>query len=213
MLVAVKKDILESYIHCVEDSQLKAKVVDVDYFALQNIYEANYPTNPSEAVALIDIGANAMKMVIVQGDVPVFTKDSTIGGRNLTSEIQRNLNLSYADAEVLKTGNQGGPMPQEVSDLMQIMAENMAMEIKKSLDFYNASSSGAPVVSIMLAGGSAKIPDLSKIIEDATGIPVQYINPFHSISYDSAVFTEEYLNSIGPLAAVPIGLALRAGAS
>ena len=78
------------------------------------------------------------------------TKDSAIGGRNLTAEIQRQLNLSYTDAETLKVGGHGGGMPQEVMELMRVMAENFAGEIKKALDFYNASSSGAPVSSIWL---------------------------------------------------------------
>lgn len=210
ILAAVKKAVLESYMNCVSDAGLKPKIVDADFFALQNLYESNYPQNPGEAAAIIDIGANAMKMVIVQDGVPVFTKDSSLGGKNLTAEIQRNLSLSYADAEALKMGGQS-PIPQEVSDLMQIMADNFASEIKRSLDFYNASSSGAPVAYILLAGGSARLPNLSKVVEDNTGLPTQIINPFNAISYDPAVFTEEYVQMIAPMAAVPIGLALRAG--
>jgi len=211
VLVAVKKDVLENYMESIKQSGLKAKIVDVDFFALQNVFEANYPSHPSEATALVDIGASSTKIVIVQGGVPIFTKDSAFGGNNVTAEIQRNLNLSYADAEVLKTGAQGVAMPQEVSELMQIMAENLALEIKKSMDLYYASSSGAPVTSVLIAGGSAKIPDFSKIVEEALGIPAQIFNPFISISYDPAVFTQEYVNAIAPLAVVPIGLALRAG--
>jgi type IV pilus assembly protein PilM len=213
ILVAVKKAVLESYMACIEDAGLKPKIVDVDFFALQNLFEANYPVNPAEAVAIVDIGASALKVVVVHGGVPVFTKDSAMGGRNLTAEIQRNLSLSYVDAETLKVGGgQGGTTPQEVSDLMHVMADNFGTEIKRALDFYNASSSGAPVVYILLAGGSAKIPGLSKVIEDATGLPAQLMNPFNAISYDPAVFTQEYLANIAPIAAIPIGLALRASA-
>ncbi|HUP57773.1 MAG TPA: type IV pilus assembly protein PilM, partial [Bdellovibrionota bacterium] len=166
LLVAVKRSVLESYMGSVADAGLKARVVDVDFFALQNLFEANYPAAANEAVALVDLGASATKLVVVHAGVPVFTKDSAIGGRNLTSEIQRQLNLSYTDAETLKIGGQGGGMPQEVMELMHVMAENFAGEIKKALDFYNASSSGAPVTSIWLAGGSAKIGELPKVIEE-----------------------------------------------
>ncbi len=213
ILVAAKKVVLDSYIACIEDAGLKPKLVDVDFFALQNLYEANYPINPSEAVAIVDVGASAMKIVVVNGGIPVFTKDCSVGGANLTAEIQKNLGLSYVDAETLKLG--GGPdgtIPQEVSDLMAVMCENFATEIKRALDFYNASSSGAPVAYVLLGGGSSKIPGLSKVVEDSIGLPTQIINPFNAISYDPAVFTQEYLSSIAPIAVVPIGLALRAGA-
>jgi type IV pilus assembly protein PilM len=212
LLVAVKKTVLESYMTSIADSGLKPKIVDVDFFALQNLYEVNYPANPSEAVAIVDIGASAMKLVVVHAGVPVFTKDSAVGGRNLTAEIQKNLNLSYADAETLKVGGGEQAMPQEVSDLMHIMAENLGTEIKRALDFYNASSSGAPVAYVLLTGGSAKIPELSKMVEESCGLPTQLMNPFNAISYDPGVFTPDYVQAIAPIASIPIGLALRAGA-
>jgi type IV pilus assembly protein PilM len=171
----------------------------------------NYPVNPAEAVAVVDIGASSTKITVVHAGAPVFTKDSAIGGRNLTAEIQKSMNLSYADAESLKVGDTSN-MPQEISDLMHIMAENLATEIKRALDFYNASSSGAPVSYVLLAGGSSKIPELSKVVEEAAGIPCQLANPFNAISYDPAVFTPDYIAAIAPIAAIPIGLALRAGA-
>lgn len=212
VLVAVKKAMLDSYMDCIEDAGLKPKVVDVDFFALQNLFEASYPANPSEAVAIVDVGASSMKIVIVQNGIPVFTKDAAVGGRMLTAEIQKNLNLSYADAETLKMGGaQDGTTPQEVRDLMHTMAENFATEIKRALDFYNASSVGAPVAYILLAGGSARIPELSRVVEEVVGLPTQLMNPFNSISYDPAVFTQDYLNAIAPVAAIPVGLALRAG--
>jgi len=94
---------------------------------------------------------------------------------------------------------------------MSAMSENFAREIKRTLDFYAASSSGNAITSVILAGGASKVPGLSRIVEDTVQVPTQIMNPFHAISYDPAVFTQEYVNSIGPIAAIPIGLALRAG--
>jgi type IV pilus assembly protein PilM len=213
LLVAVKRSVLDSYMSCIEDANLKAKIVDADYFALQNLFEANYQPNASEAVAIVDIGASSTKFVVVQAGIPVFTKDSSLGGKTLTQEIQKHLSLSFVDAETLKVGAQAGGMPQEVSELMSVMSENLATEIKRTLDFYNASSSGAPVSYILLAGGSSKIPGLSKAIEDSTGLPTQALNPFNSITYDPAVFSQEYVAGISAAASVAIGLALRAGSS
>jgi type IV pilus assembly protein PilM len=211
MLVAVKGSVLESYIVCVEDAGLRAKLVDVDYFAMQNVFEANYPIRSTESAAIVDIGASSLKISIVHNGVPVFTKDSSIGGKNLTAEIQKNLNLSYFDAETLKISGQGGAMPQEVGELIHIMCENFSTEIKRAVDFYNASSSGAPVAYILLTGGSSRLPNLPRIIEERVGLPTQIMNPFNAITYDPTVFTADYLNSIAPIAAIPIGLALRMG--
>ncbi|MEN9723717.1 MAG: hypothetical protein RJB38_1703 [Pseudomonadota bacterium] len=210
LLVAVKKSILDTYMASVEDAGLEPSIVDVDFFALQNAFEANYPLQPGESAVVVDIGATATKLVVVKEGIPVFTKDSALGGQNLTAEIQKHLQLSYTDAEILKTGASGGAVPQEVSDLMQVMSENIARDIKRTLDFYYASSSGAPATYVILAGGGSRVPGLSKVIEDTVQLPTQVMNPFNAISYDPAIFTQDYVNSIGPIAAVPIGLALRA---
>ena len=212
ILVAVKKLVLDSYMGCVEGAGLKPSIVDLDYFGLQNVFESSYPSSPGEAVLVVDIGASAMKFIAIHNGIPVFTKDVALGGKNLTAEIQKNLNLSFVDAETLKVGaGQEGSTPQEVSDLMHSMAENFAVEVKRAWDFYNASSPSAPITSILITGGSSKIPGLSALIEDTVKLPTQIINPFNSISYDPSIFQQEYLLNIASIASVPIGLALRAG--
>lgn len=211
LLVAAKKSVLESYMGVVNDAGLKPKIVDVDFFALQNLFEINYPASPNESVALVDIGAVGMKFVVVNNGIPVFTKDSAIGGRNLTLEIQKHLNLSYEDAEALKVGGRSKDVPQEVSELTNITCENIASEIKRALDFYNASSSGAPISYVLLAGGSSRLAGLVKAVEESLGLPTQLLNPFNNITYDSSVFTDDYIGSIASVAAIPIGLAMRMG--
>ncbi len=211
LLVAIKRSILETYMSCIEDAGLQPSVMDVDYFAIQNAFESNYPLQPTESAAVIDIGAASTKIAVIHQGVPVFTKDSALGGQNLTAEIQRHLNLPFADAETLKTGASGGAVPQEVNDLTQVFAENLAREIKRTLDFYLASATGPSVNYLLLCGGSAQIPQLSRVIEEVTGLPTQVLNPFNAISYDPAMFTADYVSSIGSMATVPIGHAFRAG--
>jgi type IV pilus assembly protein PilM len=212
LLVAVKKNILENYIGCIEEAGLKVTIMDVDFFALQHLYELTYPPQAHESVAIVDIGATSMKMVVICEGVPIFTKDTPLGGSHLTLEIQQSLNLSYTDAEILKVGgSQDGSFPQEVSDLMTSAIENFAMELKKSLDFYHASSAGPQISCLLLTGGSSKLEGLSPFFEESLGLPTQLINPFYAISYDHKVFTQEYVNKIAPFAAIPLGLAIRAG--
>ncbi|MFZ9595947.1 MAG: type IV pilus assembly protein PilM [Bdellovibrionia bacterium] len=212
ILVAVKRSVLEGFMDSIEQSGLHPKIVDTDFFALQNLYETNYSLHESETVGIVDIGASSIKLVALQAGVPIFTRDSGLGGRNLTVEIQKSLNLSYEDAEALKIG--GGSesgTPQEVSDLIQAMSESIANEIKKSIDFYNASVGGGPFSALFITGGSSQLPGLSNTIENICTLPVQSFNPFNSIAYDPTVFTQDYLESIAPFAAVPLGLAIRAG--
>ncbi len=208
LLVACKRSMVDNYVAVLKDAGLNISCVDVDHFALQNTFELNYP--PETPAALVDIGASSLKLVICAGGVPLFSRDSAVGGKTLTTEIQRHLNLSYQEAEILKIdGNTQGQLPQEVTDLTHVMAENFASEIKRSLDFFIASNLGTTVSYILLGGGSSRLPQLPKLVEDACGLPTQVLNPFQKISYDSKIFNEDYIQGIAGTASIPIGLALR----
>jgi type IV pilus assembly protein PilM len=209
LLAAVKKDVLESMIAVIEDSGLKASVVDADFFALYNCFEVNYPDKLGNTVAIIDIGASSTKLLIASDGSPIFTKEAALGGRTLTHEIAKHLKLSISDAEALKIGDQTQSVPQEVSELMNIASENFAIEIKRSIDFYNASSAGAPVQELLITGGNLFIPGLLKLIEERTGLPTSEFDPFAAIEVDSGAIDEDFLKAIRPIASVSIGLAAR----
>jgi len=209
LFVAAKLSVMDGFTAAVEGAGLKVKIVDTEYFALQNVFEANYDARPGEAVALVDIGASTLKVLVIHDGVPVFTKESPLGGKNLTAEIQRQMNLSAADAEALKIAQGRGAVPQEIAELTQVAVENFATEIRRALDFYNASSSGAPVSYVLVTGGSSQIPELSKGIEERVGLPVQILNPFARIGYDEKIFSPELIASIAPVVSIPMGYALR----
>ncbi len=209
LFVAAKLSVMDGFVGAIEGAGLKVKIVDTEYFALQNVFEANYDQPPGEAVAIVDIGASSLKVLVIHDGVPVFTKESPMGGKNLTSEIQRQMNLSAADAEAMKISQGRGAVPQEVAELTQVAVENFATEVRRALDFYNASSSGAPVSYVLVTGGSSQLPDLTRGIEERVGLPTQILNPFARIGIDEKVFTPEMIASYAPIIALPMGYALR----
>jgi type IV pilus assembly protein PilM len=190
-------------------------VVDVDSFAVQNMFEINYDVPRSETVVLINIGAQVTNINVLANGTSTFTRDISVGGAQFTDAIQKALNVSYDEAEALKLG--GGTdtdavVPQEVERVLQTESEAIANEVQRSLDFYAATSADAHIARIFLAGGSAKIPALVKTIERRTSVPVEVVNPFRNLEVSSKVADPEYLSSIAPMAGVVVGLALRAPA-
>ena len=81
-----------------------AVVVDIDAFALQNCFEVNYEPDPSQVVALLNVGASVMNINIIRGWTPLFTRDVSVGGNQYTDALQKELDLSFEDAEKLKMG-------------------------------------------------------------------------------------------------------------
>ncbi|HAA56675.1 MAG TPA: pilus assembly protein PilM [Myxococcales bacterium] len=215
LLVAAKKDMVSDYVDVVREAGLIPRVVDVDCFSVQNQFEVNYELPLTETVVLINIGASVTNINIVSRGITTFTRDiSPLGGNLYTEEIQKQLDVSYEEAEILKAGGELGAdadavVPQEVERVIHAVSEGVASEIQRSLDFYTATSADSHISRIYLSGGTAKIPSLYRIIEQKLGVPVEIINPFKNIEVDGSRFDLEYLRDVAPMAAVATGLALR----
>ncbi len=214
LLVAAKKDMINDYTSVVAEAGLSPAIVDIDAFAVQNAFEANYGATEGETIVLINAGASVVNINILHGGITTFTRDITQGGNQFTEEIQKQLNVSYDEAEALKVGGRGAGdadavVPQEVERVIQGVADQMAGEIQRSLDFYAATAADAKIARVYLSGGTAKIPALFKTIETRVGVPVEILNPFKNIEIDNRKFDPNYIMEIAPMAAVVVGLGLR----
>ena len=212
LLVAAKKDMINDFTAVCAEAGLTATVVDVDAFAVQNAFEANYPQAPGQPVVLINVGAAVTNINIVSNGLAIFTRDITVGGNAFTEEIQKQLNISAEEAEALKVGGHGetdAVVPQEVERVIQGVADQMGGEIQRSLDFHAATAPDVHPTRVYLSGGTARIPALFKVIEQRAGVPVEILNPFKNIEVDNRKFDPAVIMNAAPAAAVAVGLALR----
>lgn len=210
MLVAVKKDVINDYTNVIKEAELTPVIMDVDAFAVENMMEINYTVAPEENLALVNIGASVTTISVVSGGMTVFTRSVPIGGNQFSEELQRQLNISYQDAENLKMGREveaaEGQDPQTV---LEPVISNMIGEVKRSIDFYLSGVPGAFISKIYLSGGGSKLSGLKDIIQEGTAIATELVNPFNSIASNPKDFDPSYLADMGPNFAVAVGLATR----
>ncbi|HEY6005147.1 MAG TPA: type IV pilus assembly protein PilM [Anaeromyxobacter sp.] len=212
LLVAAKKDMINDYTSVCAEAGLTATVVDVDAFAVQNAFENNYEPSASDTVVLINVGAAVSNINVISRGVTTFTRDITMGGNAFTEEIQKQLNISYDEAEALKVGGQGesdAVVPQEVERVIQGVADQMGGEIQRSLDFYASTAADGKVTKVFLSGGTARVPALFKVLEARANVPIEILNPFKNIEVDNRRFDPGVILAAAPSAAVGVGLALR----
>jgi type IV pilus assembly protein PilM len=210
LLVAAKKEIIQDYEMLVSESGLEAHVVDVDSFAVETMYENLFGIGEQEVVALVNIGASTMNFNIVKGPISLLTRDVSIGGKQVTEEIQKQFNLQYEEAEQLKL------KPQEewgqyknLDRLIRNACDNFATEIQRSLDFFYANYPDEQISKMGLCGGGARMPGLLAHIQERVGVETFLINPFERMAFSPKDYEEAYLHSVGPIAAVGVGLAMR----
>ena len=209
LLVATKKDKLNDYANAVREAGLAPKVVDVDAFAIENMYCANYDVTPAELTALVNIGASVMNINILKGGTSVFTRDITIGGNRYTERIQQDLGLSYEDADAAKKGKFPGANTAALGEAITAVDMEMATEIGRSFDYFRTTSPDDDIARIVLCGGCAKIKSLPARISEQVGIATTVADPFSKIDVTGLKMDSEELAEMAPDAAVVVGLALR----
>jgi type IV pilus assembly protein PilM len=208
LLVASKRDIINDYLAVFNEAGLSLSVVDVDSFAVQNAFEINHDAGAEDVVALINVGASVMNINVVREGISLFTRDVQMGGNLYTEEIQKHLGVSGSEAESMKIlaveANNS-----ELLDVLGKVNETITQEIRRSLDFYNSTASDDRITKVFVSGGSSKGYKFIESVSDKIGIPVELINPFAKLKYNEKDFDPEYLQEIGPLMAVTVGLAIR----
>jgi type IV pilus assembly protein PilM len=212
LLVAVKKEIVNSYTDVIEQAGLTPAVIDVDYFAMENMYEASYTSEKlSGVMGLIHIGAHYTSITLLQNGISTFTGDLPIGGEEFTDGLRRELNVSNEAAENFKvTGVIEGKKGLNLEALLKPVAENVIEEIRRTVSLYGAvgSDEGDGLKHIYLSGGSAKIPGLHSLLGERMGVPVSLAEPFRGFIVNKNI-DRTYLANAAPLFVVGAGLSIR----
>ena len=210
LLVAVKREKVNDYVSVISQSGKSPSIVDVDAFAIQNAYELNYELDPLKNVALINMGAGVTNINIVARGQSVFWRDISFGGNQFTEALQREFNLSFDQAELLKRGESvGAYSPADARKVLDGVSAEMANEIQKTFDFFGATSSEGPVDELVLSGGCSLTANLQEVLRERFGVPTELLNPFRNVQFKDSDFNREWLESIAPMLAVSVGLAIR----
>ena len=209
LLVAVKKDKINDYINLVKEAGLEPVVLDVDAFALANMYELNYEAEGG-IIALLNIGASVMNINILKDGMSIFTRDITVGGNRYTEALQREFGLAYEDAEKVKRGEAvEGHDKEQLAGVMSAVTEDIVGETQRSFEFFRSTTGSEQVTRVLVSGGCARIGNFTSVLSQRIEIPVETITPFKNIKIDPKRFDPAFLQEAGPQAAIAVGLALR----
>lgn len=210
LLVAARRDLVNENLSLLQQAGLSPVVMDVDSFAMANMFKANYPDlNEMGVVALVNVGHSSVNIHVLRDGISVFTRDLNNGGMSFTEELQRALTISFEDAEKLKIGDDDNPNTYEIEQILANAADNLASDIRNTLDFYLSTSSDGVIDRILLSGGAARTPKFAAALQNQTRIPVEEADPFRQVIIDGPDVTSDILEEVAPQFAVAMGLATR----
>jgi type IV pilus assembly protein PilM len=224
LLVAAKKEMINDYVKLIQMAKLNPCVIDIDAFALQNIYEHAYLKSAApaeseeksagggegESVALIDIGASKTSLNILKDRSSVFMRDVSLGCGQINQKIIQMIECTPEEAEDLKFA----PDPEMISadDLREIVSSVVAdwcTEIRRALDFFYSTYPDDQIQKIILSGGGGNLSEFRELLAVETSADVETINPFAGLYVDPDKFDSDYIQKMAPQAAICMGLSLR----
>jgi type IV pilus assembly protein PilM len=213
LLVAAVREVVLSNVNAVQGAGLQVTGVDLTSFAVLRSM-GNSGAADADTVALVDIGAKVTNIVVHRAGVPLFVRILLLGGQDVTDAVAESLGVETVEAEALKQ------LPSRAGyDLDQLAAAAQAAdegadafvdEVRSSLDYFAASSPGQRLQRLVLTGGGSHLAGLAERLEAATRLPVLTGNPLRTLQIGRTGLTDEQLDFLQPLAAVPVGLALGA---
>ncbi|MFP7754013.1 type IV pilus assembly protein PilM [Thermodesulfobacteriota bacterium B35] len=208
MLVAAKKEVIDDYLEMLQEQKLKPVLVDVDGFALENIWETT--AQEAENVALVDIGASKMNINIIADGASVLARDIVVGSDQLTEQIAGSLGVDFEEAEKIKLGLVAVEENRdELEEIFTQTCTQWVLEIKKAIDLYVANNPRQPLQRLILSGGGSKVAGLKEFIAAETGLEVISFNPFVDMQINEKKIDRAYLDAIAPEMAIAAGLAIR----
>ena len=210
LLAASRSENVDIRIAAIEVAGLKAKIVDVEAYAMENALTLIASQLPDQGVgktiAIIDVGATMTTLNVMHDCKTIYTREQVFGGKQLTEEIQRRYGLSYEEAGMAK--RQGGLPDNYISEVLEPFKDAMTQQVSRSLQFFYGSSQYDNVDHIVLAGGSAMMPGIDEMVANKLGIHTSIANPFSNMSLAPRIKTQSLSND-APALMVAAGLAMR----
>src|SRR5688500_12855968 len=137
LLVAAKRELIETKQALLADVGVEPSIIDVDAFALHNAFALNYPEAMRGIVGLVNIGHETTNVNILDDGVPVLTRDIPVGTRRFREDMQRERGMSAEQADRLLQGSEMSP---ELEPFLETRGEEIAVGIERAAAFLQSAS-------------------------------------------------------------------------
>lgn len=205
LITAAPKSLVERYIGIFKNADLQMRSLETEAFALTR---ALIGTDPSP-ILLVDIGAVTTTISIIVDGIPMMNKSIDVGGETITQAIRTSLHVDHRRAEQFKRdfglATSSGPATQ-VPKTIAFTISSIVNEMKYVVGLFQNQERIRPE-KIILAGGSAFLPNLVQHLEEEMQLRAFIGDPWARIVYPKEL--TPLLAEIGPRFAVAAGLGMR----
>ena len=167
------------------------------------------PVGVQDARMIIDLGETSTDLVVMYQGSPRLVRSIPGGLLGFVRTVENSLKVRDDQARqfILKFGLAQDKLEGKVFEALKSTLEGFAMEMTKSVRFFQNRYVGAQVGGIVLSGFSGIIPFMAEYIEMQTGVATTQGNPWQYVKVTPA--QQQMLLPVASEFAVAIGLAER----
>ena len=200
LITAVPTTVIDNYLKMFKQAGLEPEALEIEALALIR----SLVGMRQDGFLIIDIGARNTSLNLVDKGFLQVSRNLSLGGENITSNIATSLHVSSARAEEFKKdmglSGQDGQIPQTIKPILDAIKN----ETEALLSIYE--SKGGVVQEIIFAGSGSKLPGILPYFS-TIGPKVQIGDPLRFISYDQSI--QANLSEVASSLSVALGLAIR----
>ncbi len=185
IMVAVPKNIIDSYIRLLESLELDPVVLEPTMNAVSRLFKTTDPPQ-NQASILIDFGAVATDMAVIDHSMSLV---STVQGgtNNITDQIAKQLKLSQNEAYKVKNeyGLNYSDERDKIRSAVEPMLSALVKEIEKIVRYYEErmGHTGNKIGQIITIGGGASMPGLSEYLTNELHLPSHQLDPWSKLDF------------------------------
>jgi type IV pilus assembly protein PilM len=204
LIVAIHNDTINKYQQIVQKSGLNASFFEIELFSsIRSVLG-----DEMAPVMILDMGAALTKLYIVERGVLRSSHNINRGSQDITLALSKSLNVSVAEAEVLKRtyGTKPENSDPNIVNIIKVNLDYIFSEIDRVIFSYEKKSN-KNISKVILLGGGVKLAGFADMAKQGLETETEVGNPF--VAVETPAFLENMLKTTGPEFAVAVGIALR----
>lgn len=202
IFVAAPSNAVNRQMQIIQDAGIEPVIMDVDNMAMANCFLSFGGDSIGQAVVLLNIGHTKTCCTILNNSEFCFSKTIAFGGKNISAEIAKEMEIPAAKAEGLKKNpEQWDEVGLNIKTVLRKSTPDLLEAIYKSIEYCKSQQLVNRIDKMLLTGGSSYLQEIDKFFVEILGVDTQKWNPFADIK----LLREK---EIGQFMSVAMGLAV-----
>lgn len=212
-IFAIRKELIRNYLMLFTDVGVEPFIVQTGPMAAYNAARFEQPEEMKESIVLLDMGAQATDLIVMEGN-RIWARPIPIGGNRFTEALVSAFKISFKKAEKLKRTAATSKYARQVFQAMRPVFADLVSEVQRSVGYYTSTHREARITRVIGMGNAFKLPGLQKFLQQNLQLEVDRFSGFKKLATagheKSPLFAENIMSFPGVYGLALQGLGLAA---